>query len=190
MFNNPLDSLDETLIKKTRSDRIYSLDFESSILKIKTDNYQYSLDKEIPLTYVIGMDVPTQSQVQTLQAYQEAHDLHQTLLLHNECLDMQDTPPSPPVPRPESCTDSTYKTPSSRKSVRFQDDLEVCFLISSQDGERIFHRKQEMKDKTSYLTTNHYLMLSILGLDISKRELFYKTHWSSPSSSNEEFDIE
>ena len=69
------------------------------------------------------MDVPTQSQVQTLQAYQEAYDLHQTLLLHNECLDMQDKPPSPPVPRSESCTDPTYETPSSRKSVRFKDNL-------------------------------------------------------------------
>ena len=136
------------------------------------------------------MEVPTQSQVHTLQAYQKAHDLHQTLLLHNECLDMQDKPTSPPVPRPESCTDPTYEIPSSRKFVRFQDNLEVRFLISSQDGERIFHRKQQMKDKTSYLTTTHYLMLSILGLDISKRELFYKTHWSSPSSSNEIIDNE
>ena len=98
---------------------------------MKPHEYHNSLDPDIQITYVIPMDGPTLSQVRTLQAYQQNQDLHQTLLLHDECLYMQDKPPSPPVPRPESCTDPTYKTPSSRKSVRFQDDLEVRFLISS-----------------------------------------------------------
>ena len=35
VFNNPLDPVDETLIRRTRSGKTYSLDFESSILKIK-----------------------------------------------------------------------------------------------------------------------------------------------------------
>ena len=35
VFNNPLDPVDETLIRRTRSGTTYSLDFESSILKIK-----------------------------------------------------------------------------------------------------------------------------------------------------------
>ena len=168
VFNNPTDSLDETLLKKTRSGRVYSLHVESSILKMKPHEYHNSLDPDIQITYVIPMDVPTLSQVRALQAYQQAQDLHQTLLLYDECFDKQDIPPSLPVPRPHSCTDPTYETPSSRKTVRFKDTLEVRFIIASQHGETFFHRQQEIKDKTSYLTTTHYLMLSSIGLDISK----------------------
>ena len=134
------------------------------------------------------MEVPTLSQVETRRAFQAAHDLHQILLPHNNHLNMQDQSTSPLVSQTEPCLDPTYRPQVPRKSVKFTENLQIRFLISSQDGETIFHRNQIMKDRQTYLTSNNNLMLSILGLDVSKREVFYQTHWFSPSSSNEEFD--
>ena len=164
------------------------MDFKSSILKIKQDVYQYAYDKEVPITYVSNMEVPTLSQVETRRAFQAAHDLHQILLPHNNHLNMQDQSTSPLVSQTEPCPDPTYRPQIPRKSVKFQDNLQIQFLISSQDGETIFHRNQIMKDRQTYLTSNNNLMLSILGLDVSRREVFYQTHWSCPSGSNENFD--
>ena len=54
---------------------------------MKPHEYHNSLDPDIQITYVIPMDFPTLSQVRALQAYQQAQDLHQTLLLYDECFD-------------------------------------------------------------------------------------------------------
>ena len=130
------------------------------------------------------MEVPTLSQVETRRAFQAAHDLHQNLLPHNYQLDMQDQSTSPLVSKTEPCLDPTCRPQVPRKSVKFTENLQILFLISSQDGETIFHRNQIMKDRQTYLTSNNNLMLSILGLDVSRKEVFYQTHWSSPTSSN------
>ena len=132
------------------------------------------------------MEVPTLSQVETRRAFQAAHDLHQILLPHNNQLNMQDQSTSPLVSQTEPCPDPTYRLQIPRKSVEFQDNLQIRFLISSQDGETIFQKNQIMKDRQTYLTSNNNLM----GLDVSRKEVFYQTHWSSPTSSNEEFDNE
>ena len=162
---------------------MYFLGLESSILKIKQNVYQYAYDKEVPLTYVSHMEVPTLSQSETRKAFQAANHLHQTLLPHNYQLDMQDQSTSPLVSKTEPCLDQTCHPLVPRKSVKFTENLQIRFLIPGQDGEIIFHRNQIMKDRQTYLTSNNNL-----GLDVSRREVFHQTYWSCPSGSNETFD--
>ena len=161
---------------------------ESSILKTGPTVYKYASDKEVPLTYVSHMEVPIVSQLETRKAFQAANSLHQTLLSHNYQLDLRDQSTSPLLSKPEPCPDQTCHPPVPRKSVKFTENLQIRFLIPGKDGEIIFHRHQLMKDRQTSLTFSNNLMLSILGLDVSRRKVFYQTYWSHPSGSNENFD--
>ena len=97
------------------------------------------------------MEVPTLSQVATRRAFQAAHDLHQTLLPHNNQLNMQDQSTSPLVSQTEPCLNPTCAPQVPRKSVKFTENLQIRFLIPGQDGEIIFHRNQIMKDRQHIL---------------------------------------
>ena len=49
VFYNPIDPVDETLIRRTRSGKMYFSSLVSSILKIKPNVYQYAYDNEVPI---------------------------------------------------------------------------------------------------------------------------------------------
>ena len=95
---------------------------------------------------------------------------------------------SPLVSKPESCPDQTCHPTVPRKSVRFTENLEIRFQIPGKDGDIIFHRHQPMKDRQTSLIFSTNLMLNVLGLDVSRREVFYETYWSHPSGTNENLD--
>ena len=128
------------------------------------------------------------SQLETRKAFQAENHLHAYLLSHYYQIDLRDQSTSLLVSKPEPCPDQTCHPTVPRKSVRFTETLEIRFQIPGKDGDIIFHRHQTMKDRQTSLTFSNNLMLSILGLGVSRRQVFYETYSSCPSGSNENFD--
>ena len=132
----------------------------------------HASDKEVPLTYVSHMVVPMLSKLDTPKPFHAANSLHQTILSHNYQLDLRDQSTSLLVSKPEPCPDQTCHPPVPRKSVKFTETLQIRFQIPGKDGDIIFHRHQIMKDRQTSPTFSNNLMLSILGLDVSRRKDF------------------
>ena len=80
VFNNPLDPVDQNLVRQTRSGKVYTAQFVSSILKPGPISYKYASDMEVPLLYASDMDVPQLHQLESNRAFQEACTLHDSLL--------------------------------------------------------------------------------------------------------------
>ena len=74
------------------------------------------------------------------------------------------------------------------KSVRFNEELEIRFHIFGKEEDTYFDRQQPMQERNGSLTFSTHLMINVLGIDISHRELFYDVYWSQPSQTNDDIE--
>ena len=150
--------------------------------------YKYASDKEVPLLYVSHMEVPIIYQLESGRAFQAARHLHDYLLSNYYEIDLREPLTSTLASEPTTCFDQSYHPTVPHKSVRFKEDLEIRFQLIGKEGDIYFERRQPIQDRNNSLTFSTHLMINVLGLDVSPREIFYDTYWSQPNGTNDRLD--
>ena len=173
-----MDPIDQSLVRRTRSGKVYTAQFVSSILKPSPFLYKYASD----------MDVPLLQQLQSNKAFQEARNLHDSLLSNYYDGTLRD--PLTPIlaPKNTSCFDQSFHPTVPHKSVRFKEELEIRFQIFGKENDTFFERLQPMQERNNSLTFSTHLMVNVLGLDVSPREFFYDVYWSKPTRTNDRLE--
>ena len=133
----------------------------------------------VPLLYVSDMDVPQLHQLESNRAFQQARQLHDSLLSNyyeGTLLDLLTTTP----PKNTSCFYQSFHSTVPHKSVRFQ--------IFGKEGDTFFERLQPIQTRNNSLTFSTHLMINVLGVDVSPQEFFYDSYWSQPTGTNDRLE--
>ena len=108
-----MDPIDQSLVRRTRSGKIYTTQFVSFILKPSPFLYKYASDIAVPLL----------QQLESNRALQVARDLSDYLLSNYYDGTLRDPLPPLLAPKGTSCLDQSFHPMVPHKSVRFNEEL-------------------------------------------------------------------